>query len=200
MNFLQWFTLPGIPSDTLTDEQPGIRRIAVDPQQTSFEQNAQFRFFDRLVDIPYGSQIVYKLTITQPINVFQRTLLVWSGGREYLIYKDITGLSFTGSLADSGSITPLNENLASIYETHPLKTVSIQRAVGVGIFTPAANQRPIGGTAAATEGNTTNKPSSEYSPNDTRYGASPQVLWLVLGNIGGNVNTNGHYELIWEQR
>lgn len=200
MNFLKWFTLPGIPSDTLTDDQPGIRRIAVDPQQTSFEKNFQFCFFDRLINIPYGSQIVYKLTITQPINVFQRTLLVWSGGREYLIYKDVAGLSFTGVLADSGSIAPLNENLASIYETHPLKTVSIQRAVGVGIFTPAANQQPIGGTASVTEGNATNKPSSEYSPNDTRYGASPQVLWLVLSNIGGNVNTNGHYELIWEQR
>ncbi len=200
MNFLKWFTLPGIPSDTLTDDQPGIRRIAVDSQQTSFEKNTQFRFFDRFVDVPYGSQIVYKLTISAPINIIQRTLLVWSGGRDYLIYKDVAGLAFTGALADSGSIAPLNENLASIYETHPLKTVSIQRAVGVDIFTPATNQNPIGGTAAATEGNATNKPSSEYSPNDTRYGASPQVLWLVLGNIGGNVNTNGQYELIWEQR
>ena len=87
-----------------------------------------------------------------------------------------------------------------VITSYSIHYTKLYEAVGVGIFTPATNQNPIGGTAAATEGNATNKPSSEYSPNDTRYGASPQVLWLVLGNIGGNVDTNGQYELIWEQR
>ena len=113
MNLLKWFTLPGIPSDTLTDDQPGIRRIAVDSQQTSFEKNTQFRFFDRFVDVPYGSQIVYKLTISAPINIIQRTILVWSGGREYLIYKDVAGLTFTGV------ITSYSIHYTKLYEAVP---------------------------------------------------------------------------------
>ena len=36
------FGLTGLPSDILTDDREFIRRIAVDPQQTSFEKNFQF--------------------------------------------------------------------------------------------------------------------------------------------------------------
>lgn len=36
------FSLTGLPSDLLTDDREYIRRIAVDPQQTSFEKNFQF--------------------------------------------------------------------------------------------------------------------------------------------------------------
>lgn len=46
------WNIQGLPSDLLTDDIEGVRRLAVDQQQTSFEKNFQFGFFDQFINVP----------------------------------------------------------------------------------------------------------------------------------------------------
>ncbi len=177
----------------------GIRRISVDNQQTSFEEAAQFRFFDRLVDIPSASQIVYKFTGVNAINVFHRELQFWRGGREYLVYPDSPNITFTGTLSDQGIITPLNSNVEVENYTAPETTVTMERAIGAGIFSAGA-ELPIIGTAVLTDGNN-NRSSTVYSPDSIKLGlASDTVVWIVMTHIGSNSGASGHFAISYEER
>lgn len=197
MNFMKWFTLPGIPSDTLTDDQPGIRRIAVDPQQTSFEKNFQFGFFDRFVSIPATDQLVYKVTVNRDSVLFNRSNELWTGGRELLVYAD-TGITFTGSLSASGNVKSMNRIINPIYDSLPVPQITFQRANGASIF--SSTSKPIAGAAIVTSGATARK-SSEYTASEIRIGwPAGTVLWYVYNPIVTNEAASGHTEMIWEQR
>lgn len=186
-------------ANPLTSSDYGNERVRVDAQQTSFEDNEQFRFFDRIVDVPYTSQVVYKITVgANPINLFKRRINLWEGGREYLVYADDGNVTFTGTLADSGVITPLNTNLSVGLPSHKNTQASAQRADGASIF--SSTSEPVSGTAALTDGNA-NRASTQYSNDDERLGvAAGTVIWAVFEHIGANNDTNGHYELAWEER
>ncbi len=190
----------GIMSDLLTDDREGIRRIAVDSQQSSFEGNAQFRYFDEFDGISNANQIVYKIATTYAVIVQEGVLSLWSGGRKYRVYVFDNGETFTGTLSDSGSITALNRILHETFDTHPETGVTIQRAVGSGIFTPGTNT-PYTGQSVLTDGNN-NRASSTYAPEGLRSGiAAGSIVWVVLDGIGsGNNDTYGEYELSWEER
>ena len=197
MNFLQWFTLPGIPSDTLTDEQPGIRRIAVDPQQTSFEKNFQFGFFDQFLNVPSTQQLVYKVTVGRDSILFNRSNEIWAGCRELLVYENV-GITFTGTLAATGNVKFMNRIVSDIYETHPVPEITFQRAIGAAIF--SATSKPIAGSALVTSGATAQK-AAEYSASEIRIGwPAGTVLWYVYNPIVTNEAASGHTEMIWEQR
>lgn len=64
------------------------KRIPTESRPSKFYEHKQFRFFDRLEAVATTSQIVYKVTVDTDIEVFERNLELWSGGREYLVYKD----------------------------------------------------------------------------------------------------------------
>lgn len=197
MNLLKWFTLPGLPSDVLTDDRPGIRRIAVDSQQTSFEKNFQFGFFDRFSNIPSTEQLVYKVTVGRDSILFNRTNELWTGGRELLVYRDV-GVTFTGSLVTAGNIKSMNRIKNPIYDTLPVPEITFQRANGASIF--SATSAPIAGAAIVTSSATAQK-SGEYSASDIRIGwPAGTVLWYVYNPIVTNEAANGHTEIIWEQR
>jgi len=189
----------GIPPDLLTNNIYGVRRIAVDSQQTSFEEAAQFRFFDRILDVAQASQVVYKFSGINAINVFHRELQFWTGGREYLVYPDSPNITFTGTLSVSGRLTPLNSNIEIEGYIPPVTTASMERAVGVDIF-DAGTDLPIIGTAVLTDGNS-NRSTSVYSPDSIRLGlASNSTVWIVMNHIGANAASSGHVSISYEER
>ena len=193
---MSW-NIPGLPSDLLTDDNEGVRRLAVDQQQTSFEKNFQFGFFDRFVNITATEQLVYKVTVSRDSVLFNRSNELWTGGRELLVYQNV-GVTFTGSLATVGNIKSMNRIKNPIYQTLPIPEITFQRANGVGIF--SATSAPIAGAAIVTSGATAKK-AAEYSASEIRIGwPAGTVLWYVYNPIVTNEATSGHTEFIWEQR
>ena len=191
------FSLTGLPSDLLTDDRESIRRIAVDPQQTSFEKNFQFGFFDQFLNVPSTSQLVYKVTIGRDSILFNRSNELWAGGRELLVYADV-GVTFTGVLSATGNVKAMNRILSDIYTVHPAAQITFQRAIGAGIF--SSTSKPLAGAAIVTSGATAQK-AAEYAASDIRIGwPAGTVLWYVYNPIVTNEATSGHTEIIWEQR
>ena len=191
------FGLTGLPSDILTDDREFIRRIAVDPQQTSFEKNFQFGFFDQFLRVPSTQQLVYKVTVGRDSILFNRSNEIWTGGRELLVYRDV-GVTFTGTLAATGNVKFMNRIVSDIYETHPAPEITFQRAIGAAIF--SATSKPIAGSALVTSGARAQK-AAEYSASEIRIGwPAGTVLWYVYNPIVTNEATSGHTEIIWEQR
>ena len=193
---MSW-NIQGLPSDLLTDDNEGVRRLAVDQQQTSFEKNFQFGFFDRFVNIAATEQLIYKVTVGRDSILFNRSNELWTGGRELLVYRDI-GVTFTGSLATVGNIKSMNRIKNPIYQVLPEAGITFQRANGVSIF--SATSVPIAGAAIVTSGATAQK-AAEYTASDIRVGwPAGTVLWYVYNPIVTNEAASGHTEIIWEQR
>lgn len=184
-----------------TGNYPNTARIAVDPQQTSFEENAQFRFFDPLDAVANANQIVYYVTIADPINLFTRNINLYQGGRRYRVYLADGSHTFTGSLTDvTDRITSMNTNLAdSGLSSLPVSGATVSKVIGAGIFTAGSN--PIDGTEVLTDGNA-NRASNSFSGSGERFGvAAGASFWLVMDGISGNGQpTSGNIKLIWEER
>lgn len=184
-----------------TTEDMRVARIPVDSQQTSFEANNQFRFFDDLeVAAVANQQIVYKVTSANPFILFNRTVSFWQGGATYRIYADDGSHTFTGTLADSGWIGPVNGDLTtSEWPTHPVTTIALQKAEGVGIFVPGSAPRT--GTSVRA-GTNAQQSSGALGSDDVRLGFPANFsAWIVMTALDGvNQTSFGEYELYFEER
>lgn len=184
-------------SDLVTSAQKPTSRIKTDNQQTSFEEARQFKYFDRLVNIPQSSQVVYRITLTNPINLTKRRLSLISGGREYLVYSS-DQVSTTGTFVASGRITADNQNPDPSVIFKP-SGVTIERAIGAGILTVNANELPSDGLATLADGNN-NRASNELDDDSDKIGyAGDQIAYAVLNHIGSNNATTGQLKLKWEE-
>lgn len=72
-----------------TSAQNATSRAASDDQPSSFEANEEFRIFHRLINIPDGSDIVFKFSAAEAVNIMERKINLWPGGREYLVLLGI---------------------------------------------------------------------------------------------------------------
>jgi len=190
----------GLPSDLFTSGTEGVRRIAVDSQQTSFEALEQFQYLDRLIDIPSNQQIVYYITLTNPLVLFKRELNLFTGGREYLAYPDTGTHTFSGTLEDSGLIGPVSTIPNPDVDPVPTTGVTIQRATGVGIFTPDATVLPTALGLVVSQGNI-NQAASAYQADEDRVGVGGGVsFYIVMNPLGGANDVRGQYILKWEER
>lgn len=193
------YSIVDLPDDVWTAGGVGNRRLQVDDEQASFQDNTQFRVFDRIVEVSPNDQIVYYFQTTNPLFIILRKLDLYSGGREYLVYG--TGdFSFTGSLGAPLPIREVNGHLKVGTLVHPTSGVTVQRAVGTNIFIPNTST-PSNGTLVVTNG-TGNRSSSVYAPNAIKSGvAAGQSFYLVLNHIGqaNNNNSSGQFNLSWEE-
>ena len=185
----------------MTTDQVATARLPVDAQQTSFEENHQFRFFDEL-EIPAteGYQLVYKVTSVNPFVLFNRTVSFWQGGATYRIYADDGSHTFTGTLADTGWIGPVNGDLSeSGLQTHPETTIALQMAEGAGIFVPGSAPRT--GTSVRA-GTNAQQSSGALGLDAVRLGFPANFsAWIVMGHLSGvNQDSFGEYELYFEER
>lgn len=193
-SFRAWYN-----TGLVTNPLDGIGRLAVDPQQTSFEQNTQFKFVYEIDSVATGNQLVFKLTIgANPINLFLRYLSTWAGGRKYYVLPE-SAVTFNGTLGAALPIYPINQNLRDGLSEHPATDVTMQVAIGSNI----ATYDPADKTAmtACLSGGNAIVSSSEFDSNSLRLGYSAnQVVWVVMENISQAAATKGVYKLFWEER
>ena len=191
--------------DILTTDIETTARLPVDPQQTSFEDNRQFRLFfefsdlpgSTLAPIPTGQQLVLKFTSVNALNIFARRPELFQGGIAYRVYPDSAQVTFTGTLAPLNRITTVNGNLGdSGLPAHPTSQVSVEWAIGTGIFSTTDWAR--NGTVVKTDGNV-NRNTNNYSPNDERSGvAAGQTFWLVMDSLTVG-DTEGFLTILYEE-
>lgn len=189
-----------------TSEDMRVARIPVDQQQTSFEQNRQFRLFFEfsgewsatLPALPTGQQLVLKFTSPNALNVFARRPELWQGGLKYLVFADNASVTFTGTLAPLERIANVNGNLTdSELPAHPVTGVTVEWAMGTGIFSSTDWAR--NGTVVKTDGNQ-NRNTNNYGPSDERGGvAAGQTFWLVMDSIAQG-DTQGLLTIMYEER
>ena len=194
------FSYEGIPSDLVKGKS--ARRLGIDQEAVSYSENREFRFFDRIVNVANTDQLVYKFTTTVDLNVTARVIELWSGGREYLVYPGIPeNVTFTGTLTSIPKVFPVNGILRDGLSSHPASGVTVERAIGAGIFSSTDDARNGTGVVTVTSG--ANRSSSTYSLSGEKAGVSGGVsFWLVFNHLSqsGNNATNGLFRLQWEER
>lgn len=184
-------------------------RLRTDQQQTSFEENAQFRFFDDLSDqteyggtnesIPANQVLVYKFTASNPVNIQSRILNLVQGGRKYLVFPADGNETITGGTFEdvSDQIFPVNGNLREGLAAHPATGVTVEKRRATS-FTTTSKART--GTSSKTDGNA-NRASSTYSPDGQRAGvAGSQSFYLVLFDVDGTNATEMLFTVAYEER
>jgi hypothetical protein len=190
------YALAGLPSDLLTSPREGERRLAVDPQQTSFAEYRQYRLFFGVhgfagalrAALPVGHQLVVRLEAAAGFEAFVRRLELWDGG---LLYSVFGAGSVSVALAPLEPVFPAN-----LAAGHPASQMSFQWAAGPNIFTPTS--APSNGTALKTDGNV-NRASSNLSSNDERSGfPAGTVAWLVFESFG-SAPAQFLYNLAWQE-
>ncbi|AGH32197.1 hypothetical protein VPHG_00131 [Vibrio phage 11895-B1] len=195
-------TSSSLPADLFTEDVYGIRRLAVDSQQTSFEANQQYRFVDEFIDVPAATSILYKLDLGIGITLFERTLEVISGGRKYYVYPynpldTYVGTEFWAE-GEERIPSPMNYILRDGLLVHPASQLTFTR-YHVTSFTPVEDWLDL--SLVNTAGNN-NRSTSEFTSSDIRFGgASGTVLWVYMPAVpSNNNNTNGMVRLVWEER
>jgi len=183
-----------------TTEDNKTARIPVDSQQTSFEENRQFKFFDEL-DIPKqgGSQVVYYVESANPFILFNRMISFYQGGAIYRIYRD-DGTHTVPSVTPANPVIPVNSDLTdSGLSVHPTSTITLSKATGINIFT--AGSGPTTGISVRA-GTQSRSSSGSIGPDDNRLGFRANFSgWIVFTVIDGlNDNSVGEYELFFEER
>lgn len=197
-----WYSMRGLASDLLTSKEPGVRRLAVDSQQTSLEENKQFKYHELFQDVSQSEQIVYLFTANTDLFVFGRRLNFWSGGRLYAVYPQGAGESFTGTLTDvTDRIGAINGVLHGDLTEHPESQVTIQRAQGANIFDVGTSYARTSDAVVVADGNKNTRASSSLSQSGDRNGVAEGVsFYLVFEPVGASEDLNGAFELKWEER
>jgi hypothetical protein len=194
------YSVVDLPDEVWAGDSPANKRLKVDPERTSFQDNRQFRLFDRLLDILPTDQVVYYFQTVYPLFIILRMINVYSGGREYLVYG-VGDFSFTGTLGSPLPIRNVNGHLRAGTLVHPTSGVVVRKAVGAGIFTPNTTLASNGTMVASSISGASQ--SSVYTPDGIKSGVSAgQSFYLVLNHIGpttGGNNTFGQFNLSWEE-
>lgn len=197
------YTNVDLPDDVWAGSFPN-RRLQVDEEQASFQENRQFKYFESWNDreattVSNTNQIVYRFDTTIPVYILRRKLNLWSGGREYQVYPT-TGVNFSGTLGAPLQISVVNNDLRPGLASHPISHVTIRKAVGANIFT-SGTTRGSNGEIIVAPSNAGNRTGSTYAPNGEKSGvAANQSFYLVLDPIGPSEPTKGQFFLLWEEK
>lgn len=187
-----------------TSRDKRVARIPVDSQQTSFEANWQFKFFDDVsgADALADTDIlIYRFTSANPIKLQLRLINGWQGGRKYIVYPNfgatITGGSFVDVTADK--VSPINNDLSvSGLPSHPVSGVTVEKRIATAFSTTAPKRT---GTAYLIPTGGSSRPSSSYTASGNASGvAAGNEFLLVFTNINGTDDSEFMFQLEWEER
>lgn len=187
-----------------TSRNKSLARIPVDSQQTSFEANWQFKFFDDVsgTDALADTDIlIYRFTSANPIKLQLRLINGWQGGRKYIVYPNfgatITGGSFVDVTADK--VSPINNDLSvSGLPSHPVSGVTVEKRIATAFSTTAPKRT---GTAYLIPTGGSSRPSSSYTASGNASGvAAGNEFLLVFTNINGTDDSEFMFQLEWEER
>lgn len=192
------------PASLSSGRYDETRRVKTDPQPTSFEENRQFKILHRLINIPSTTQIVFKFDAGTALNIMERKINLWAGGREYLVIPDLGQYDYLDAL-DKTDVPPttVNGNLEdSGLSSHPASQVTITRwyltDVSGNQITIADSDQFPNGDAVQTDGNVNRANNSLLSSPNLSGVASGQAFYLVFDSIN-NAATYGHFFLQWEE-
>ena len=186
-----WFN-----SNLVTDVGKKTARLKTDAQPTSYEANEQFKIFHRILAVPHTSQIVMKFTSINAVNIMVRSINIWKGGREYLVYGEDGSHTVTGSFSPI-TTRQVNSNVSG-GGTHPVSGVTVEIATGAGVFT--AGSLPSNGDLVMTDSNANRANGQAHADSNKSGIAAGSVFYLVFNHIGQNSVTNGQFYLQWEER
>lgn len=191
----------GLPTDLYTSTESNVRRISVDSQPTSFEDNKQFRFVDRFENVSNSNAIVYKVELSVPVNVLYRELGLRLGGRDYFVYPYISDSELVGTAnATQRSPLPQNNKLKDGLTVHPTSGVTFTRYDGA-TFTPTDAEAYTDTTMVVADGNNSRATNTFNSDGFMSGTGDTEGFWLYLPHTGAtNDNTYGYFRLIWEER
>ena len=145
---------------------------------------------------------MFKFAVTNPVNIQDRKINLWSGGREYLVIPDDGSYSAVdAALTTPVQVRTVNNNLRdSGLPSHPVSGVTVSYGTGADLFTIADTDQFPNGDAVLSDaaGNKGNSNLLE-SPNLSGVGEN-QTFYLVFLGINGNSGTSGHFIVQWEER
>jgi len=190
----------------LTTQNKNTARFAVDNQQSSFEANLQFKFFDDCSGadaIADTDILIYRFTTVYPLKLQLRLINGWAGGRKYIVYP------FTGSEAISGGswadvtstkLSPINNDLSvSGLDSHPTSGVTIEKRIATA-FSTTAPKRTGTSYLVPTSGGGSRAASSYTASGNASGVAAGNTFLLVFTNINGTTDSEFLYQLEWEER
>lgn len=187
------------------DTVKNTSRVKTDDQPTSYEENKQFKIFHRMIGVATTGQIVFKFSTLPALNIIERNITAWGGGREYLVIPD-TGQypAVDALLTTSVKVRNVNGNLEdSGLPVHPTSGVTVDYGVLTGADQiPIANgdQFPNGDVISVNEGGFLSVTNSQISNSVNKSGvAAGQAFYLVFRNISSDV-FDGQFFLQWEER
>lgn len=198
-----WHRLPG---DILTaPDSSGLRRLKVDSQQSSFESNLQFKFFDDCSGadaIADTDILIYRFSTVYPLKLQLRLINGWAGGRKYIVYpftgsETITGGAWTD--VTSTKLSPINNDLSvSGFDSHPTSGVTIEKRLATS-FSTTAPKRTGTSYLVSTSGGGSRAASSYTASGNASGVAAGNTFLLVFTNINGTTDSEFLYQLEWEE-
>jgi hypothetical protein len=186
----------------LSGQRKNTARLKVDSQQTSFESNEQFRIFHRFVNVPDNQQMVFKFEATNPVNIQDRKINLWSGGREYLVIPDDGSYGAIDAVLNTPVwVRVVNSNLRdSGVDAHPVSGVTVNYGTGTDLFNIGDSDQFSNGDAVLSDGSKNSGNSNMLDSPNLSGVKENSSYYLVFRGIGGNSATSGHFLVQWEER
>lgn len=180
----------GLPSDILTTQTPGVRRVQVDVGQTGFFAGREFRSF-REFSIPPGAPLVIRSTIPETLKgviIQSMRLSCYQGGLILRSWRDGTpGGSWTPSQTlPNNAIPDVPGYQQQLVLEHGGTLTGATLLADVVIAYANENGKSSTTTVAAVDG---------------ERGVAPGVYFVELTPIAGvSVNSLGTLSTVWEER
>lgn len=185
-------------ADVWTSDQKGVRRLQVEPQQTSFENGSEFYWSYDFAGVPPSNDIVIRVTIgTNPVILFDRIFNILSGARTYRAYPVGYGEVVTGDFSDeTARIRPTNYNAEVLQSSTAQWEVSTNASFTPGL---APSVGAPGSLIASTQGNTSQ--GGAYSGNSLKLGYPAGTQFYIVFSAYGSTNdlTDLEFFMAWEQ-
>lgn len=186
-----------------TSRDSRTNRVRVDNQQTSFEENRQFKFYDDCTgddNIAVAETLIYKFSSANPLKIQLRLINGFAGSRKYTVYpyngtETIVGGAFVD--VTPTKVSPINNDLSvSQLSTHPVSGVTIEKRIATSFSTTAPKRT---GTGYLSEGQGNSQTSSYTASGNAPGVASGDVFLLVFENITGNDAADFLFQIEWEE-
>lgn len=189
------WTIPDFgPSDLLTSEKEGFRRLRVDVAQTGLFEGREFRLV-RKVEIPAETPLVIRFTSAVDFILFEQQLNTTAGDIEFFAWRDSQG---TAGGTFSGVYTPIGKNISGFYREYSGARYASQVTLNHGgTFTPTDAEAYVDYDRAKTAGATAQRVSVRGGDDSARYLAAG-TYYLVLTSLDGT--SVGRFTLAWEER
>lgn len=189
------YTVPDFgPSDLLTSDKEGFRRVRVDQAQTSFFEGREFRIV-RKISIPAATPLVFKFSSAVDFILSDQELNASVGDIELRAWRSTQGVE--GGVF-STVIPIIGKNISSEFLPYDGARYATRVTITTGgSFTPTNPEAYVDYDRAKTSGATAQQISVAGGIETSRY-LSAGTYYLVMNSL--DANSVGRFVLSWEER